>query len=93
MTTSTQILRICSNRVISGTLSRNLAVAANPLLFRNDTLKYGQYSHGMSVQRTENWFKRKFNELKTEYNSYKNRVSKSIFPQMIHYWQTSMISH
>ena len=83
MTTSTQILRICTNRVISGTLSRNLAVAANPLLFRNDTLRYGQYSHGMSVQRTGNWFKRKYNELKTEYDSYRNRVSKKNFPRRI----------
>jgi len=74
MTTSTQILRICTKRVISTTLSRNFTVAANPLLFRNDTLKYGQYAHGMSVQRTENWFKRKYNELKIEYNSYKNRM-------------------
>jgi len=74
MTSSTQILRICTNRVISGTLSRNLSVAANPLLFRNDTLRCGQYSHGMSVQRTGNWFKRKYNELKTEYDSYRNRL-------------------
>merc|ERR1712241_802165 len=73
MTTSTQILRICSKRVISTTLSRNLTVAANPLLFRNETLKYSQAS-GLSVARTENWFRRKFNGLKNEYYSYKNRM-------------------
>jgi len=72
MANSTQILRICSKRVISTTLSRNFSVAANPLLFRNDTLKCS--AHGMSVQRTENWFRRKFTALKTEYLSYKNRL-------------------
>ena len=77
MTTSTQILRICSKRMVSATCTRNLTVVTSPLLFRNDTSKYSAVTGtGMSVTRTENWFKRKYNDIKNSYTQVANRVRK-----------------
>ena len=77
MTTSTQILRVCSKRMVSATCTRNLTVVTSPLLFRNDTMKYSAVTGtGMSVTRTENWFKRKYNDIKNSYLQVANRVRK-----------------
>ena len=77
MTTTTQILRICSKRMVSATCTRNLTVVTSPLLFRNDTSKYSAVTGtGMSVTRTENWFKRKYNDIKNSYTQVANRVRK-----------------
>ena len=77
MTTSTQILRVCSKRMVSATCTRNLTVVTSPLLFRNDTTKYSAVTGtGMSVTRTENWFKRKYNDIKNSYTQVANRVRK-----------------
>ena len=77
MTTSTQILRVCSKRIVSATCTRNLTVVTSPLLFRNDTMKYSAVTGtGMSVTRTENWFKRKYNDIKNSYLQVANRVRK-----------------
>ena len=77
MTTSTQILRVCSKRMVSATCTRNLTVVTSPLLFRNDTTKYSAVTGtGMSVTRTENWFKRKYNDIKNSYLQVANRVRK-----------------
>merc|ERR1712083_784665 len=76
MTTSTQILRVCSKRMVSATCTRNLTVVTSPLLFRNDTMKYSAVTGtGMSVTRTENWFKRKYNDIKNSYLQVANRLS------------------
>lgn len=77
MTTCNQILRVCSKRMVSATCTRNLTVVTSPLLFRNDTMKYSAITGtGMSVTRTENWFKRKYNNIKGQYLQVRNRVRK-----------------
>merc|ERR1712203_74482 len=76
MTTSTQILRVCSKRMVSATCTRNLTVVTSPLLFKNDTMKYSAVTGtGMSVTRTKNWFKRKYNDIKNSYLQVANRLS------------------
>ena len=76
MTSSTQILRICSKRLITTNFTRSMTVMTRPMLFKNDPIRLSEIS--VNAPKAENWFKRKYNGMLSKYRQYADTVSLTI---------------
>merc|ERR1712241_350394 len=73
MTTSTQILRICSKRLIPLNFTRSMTVMTTPMLFKNDPIRLSEIS--AKAPKAENWFQRKYNGILSKYHAYMDTMT------------------